>query len=759
MKKNTLLPSGSMQLHPARLATLSCAVLLATCLATASATTYYLSPSGSDTNSGTSSSAPWKTAAKVNGATFNGGDTLLLQGGQSFTGSFIFTRGKVLSGTSSHFTVGTYGTGNPTIISTGTGTNSYAILVQGVSGVVLQDLIVRAGAVSPQAGIYIHNDSGGNPPPQDITVQRCDIGGFHFAPANFGGEIFANGYWGSLTNINILNNVLHGLTGPSSPDDNGFTSLGNGKNIASLTVQGNTVYDIGGTANSLGGSIANGILADGVNGGLLQYNIVHDCGGNTTTCGGPGGIWTYNSNNVTIQFNEVYQMKPLNFTGGCDWAAYDLDGKTTNCVVQYNYSHDNFGPGLLAYVDGTWGPNTLRYNISENDDSGNSDGGPISIGGTTVSGTIQIYNNTIYDGSTQTTTNGHSPVYGPYNSGTWGAGSMIKNNIFYVTNKNKYGQVSVIYFPYQPQTNLTLDNNVYYVTAASPIWRWGGTNYTTFAAYQTATGFDAHSLTTDPKLLAPGTSGTLSWTPSLANGPQPGPAGYVLQNSSPLFGIGANPGSTSPGTRDYFGYVSPNGTGSGYNIGADGGLPDNIPVAPSNLTATWATMLNGWFKLAWTDNSNNETGFTIQTLSGTTWNTYTTVAANTVTYTRTGLSMPSGPYTLRVIATGTAGNSTPSNQVTFSLPTPPSMPNTLVATPGTAQVILSWTAVTGASDYNIQRATNSAGPYTTIKYNNSPVTYTDSSVTSGTAYYYNVSYNVSGAGASLPCSAVSCTPN
>jgi hypothetical protein len=620
----------------------------------------------------------------------------------------------------------------------------------------LQDLIVRPGATSPQAGIYLRNDSGGTPAPQDITVQRCDIGGFHYAPTNFGGEIFANGYWGSLTNVNILNNVLHGLNGPSSPDDNGFVSLGNGKNVNNLTIQGNTVYNIGGTANCLGGSIGNGILANGVNGGVLQYNIVHDCGGNTTTCGGPGGIWTYNSNNVIIQFNEVYNMKPVSFTAGCDWSAYDLDGKTTNCVVQYNYSHDNFGPGLLAYVDGTWGPNIFRYNISENDCYGNSDGGPVCIGGTTVSGTIQIYNNTIYDGSNQSTTNGHSPLYGPYKTGTWAGGSMIKNNIFYVTNKNKYGLVDVIYFPYLPQTNLTLDNNVYYVTQATPRWRWGGTAYTTFASYQTATGFDAHSLTSDPVLVAPGTSGTLSWNPTLADGPQPEPSGYELQTSSPLFGVGANLASTNPGTRDYYDRAIPNGLGSGYNIGAYGGAPDG---APSNLVATWATMLNGWFKITWTDNSSDETGFTIQTLSGTTWSTYATVGAGVTTYTRTGLAMPSGPYNLRVIATGTAGNSAPSNQVTFSIPTPPSMPNTLVATPGTAQVNLSWTAVSGASNYNVQRATTSSGPYSTIKYNNAGTTYTDTAVTSGTTYYYRVLYNVTGVGASLPCAAVSCTPN
>jgi len=225
--------------------------------------------------------------------------------------------------------------------------------------------------------------------------------------------------------------------------------------------------------------------------------------------------------------------------------------------------------------------------------------------------------------------------------------------------------------------------------------------------------------------------------------------------------------TTGGGTIDASGLFSATTAGGPFAVTATSGtingaasltVTNPIPAAPSNVTPTWATMLNGWLKLTWTDNSSNETGFTIQTLSGTTWNTYATVAANTTTYTRTGLNMPSGPYNLRVIATGTAGNSAPSNQVTFSIPTPPTMPDTLVATPGSGQVALSWTAVSGANNYNIQRATASGGPYTVIKYNNAGTTYTDTSVTNGTTYYYKVNYNVNGVGASYYCSPVSATP-
>lgn len=56
----------------------------------ASGTTYYVSSSsGSDSNSGTSSAAAWKTIAKVNGSTFAGGDSILLRRGDVWNESLV----------------------------------------------------------------------------------------------------------------------------------------------------------------------------------------------------------------------------------------------------------------------------------------------------------------------------------------------------------------------------------------------------------------------------------------------------------------------------------------------------------------------------------------------------------------------------------------------------------------------------------------------------------------------------------------------
>jgi hypothetical protein len=56
------------------------------------------------------------------------------------------------------------------------------------------------------------------------------------------------------------------------------------------------------------------------------------------------------------------------------------------------------------------------------------------------------------------------------------------------------------------------------------------------------------------------------------------------------------------------------------------------------------------------------------------------------------------------------------------------------ATAGDSQVILAWTAVTGATGYNVKRATIAGGPYTTIASNVSSTSYVDTAVTNGTTY-------------------------
>jgi len=73
------------------------------------ATTYYVSPSGSDTNAGTSTATPWKTAAKVNARVFSAGDIILFQRGGEWHESLNPTGGDGAAG--NPITFADYGSG------------------------------------------------------------------------------------------------------------------------------------------------------------------------------------------------------------------------------------------------------------------------------------------------------------------------------------------------------------------------------------------------------------------------------------------------------------------------------------------------------------------------------------------------------------------------------------------------------------------------------------------------------------------------
>ena len=86
----------------------------------------------------------------------------------------------------------------------------------------------------------------------------------------------------------------------------------------------------------------------------------------------------------------------------------------------------------------------------------------------------------------------------------------------------------------------------------------------------------------------------------------------------------------------------------------------------------------------------------------------------------------------------------------------PYVPISVVAVPGNGQVVLSWTAVSGATGYNVRRSTTSGGPYTLIASSVS-TNYTDTGLSNGTTYYYVVSA-VSAGGEGANSSEASATP-
>lgn len=91
------------------------------------------------------------------------------------------------------------------------------------------------------------------------------------------------------------------------------------------------------------------------------------------------------------------------------------------------------------------------------------------------------------------------------------------------------------------------------------------------------------------------------------------------------------------------------------NAIGSGGPVTTAPAAPSNLTAS--AQKNAVVKLNWTDNANNETGFKVyRGTSSTNLTLITTLAANTTTYTNSGLAKRV-TYYYKVCAYNTDGES------------------------------------------------------------------------------------------------------
>lgn len=101
---------------------------------------------------------------------------------------------------------------------------------------------------------------------------------------------------------------------------------------------------------------------------------------------------------------------------------------------------------------------------------------------------------------------------------------------------------------------------------------------------------------------------------------------------------------------------------------------------------------------------------------------------------------------------------TPTSPSTPTTPTVqvPAVPAGLKATPGNATVTLTWTASSGATAYQVSRATSSAGPWSPIGVPTMS-SYSDTGLMNGTTYYYVVSAQDS-AGMSANSAAVSATP-
>lgn len=509
--------------------------------------TLYVAANGSDNNNGKSPSAPFQTIAKVNSLVLARGGSVLFRGGDTFIGNLqpnIDGNGDPTN----PVVIGSYGTGKATLIA-GAGGETGVINIEQMSGVVVQDLIIRGGDLAhmPRGGIRIGNNSatrrGG------ITIQRCDIGNICYYEATApsptqqgtqGFHVLLAGYpgTGGIENITVLDSKLHGINGPTSHDEVGIGGFGQGSNIFNVHVKNCEVYDIGGGPPGLNPGLAyppmgNGIALDGVNGGLVEFCTAHHLGANyRNPGGGPTGFLTANSFGVRFYRCEAHHIAPSDFSlTQVDFVGFDLDNRSSGCTIDSCYSHDNYNSGFMLFSNGDsfWNNNTITNCISQNDSRGGLPGfGAICINlPSAANPTVTVTNNTTYNDLVYTGQPYHNDNQSASGISITGGGTLqgtISKNIV-VSSADIYGQVAVL----NARTNtatftpaVEIANNDWFPrTGSLTIW-WANRQYWDVPSWQATSGKGAGVVTTNPNFAAPGT----------------GPAGYA-QTTFP--GWGATP--------------------------------------------------------------------------------------------------------------------------------------------------------------------------------------------------------------------------
>ena len=526
--------------------------------------TYYISSQGNDKLAGTSAATAWRTIKRVNATTFQPGDRVLFEGGQLFFGSIILQG----AGTAAQpIVVSSYGRG-PATISSGLASGFYSHNAAGIE--VRRLKLVGAGRLTTiTSGVSFYLDA----PDSHLNYLRLDsldVSGYQKSGICISSWNGTSGY----SDVRITACQVH------ANGEAGLSSYSESLAAHHQWYVGNCqAFDNSGRADVNTTNTGSGIVLSGIDGALIERcQAYHNGWLNANPSGGPVGIWGYCCNNLIIQKCEAHH----NSSGtGHDGGGFDLDGGCTNSVLQYNYSHDNGGPGyLLAQYNGAPPMHdvTIRYNVSK-DDARRDSQGALHLWSSGDNGGIQratMHNNTVL---LSPPADGSSPKAVLITSAGF-SDLAIRNNIL-----QTMGGLQVL--STVSTTSLRLQGNCYWNPSQLAL-DWNGTAYTDLATWRAATGQEQ---------LATGRTTGLSADPKLP-GADPTLAPMAI---SPVCGAALNlqaEFNVNPGPQDFSGNPTPAASTSG-NIGALESVRSATVPLPVVLTECTALRAGTTARLSW----------------------------------------------------------------------------------------------------------------------------------------------------------------
>jgi hypothetical protein len=501
-----------------------CLVLLAfTSISLAqTGSTFYVSKTGKDTNSG-SFTAPWLTIQHA-ASTATAGATVFVEAGV-YNESVNFPA----SGTASDpITFANYPGQTAIIDGTGLGVTG----TQGLINIVNQSYITLNG----------------------FEIRNYTTGSASKTPA---------GIWvtGSGTGAQLLNNIVHNITTTAEKSGNAFGIAVYGTSstpITNITISGNQLY-------SLKTGQSESMNVDGnVTYFTISNNIVHDNDNIGIDAIGFEGVGPTGSDQAKyglVSGNTVYNISGIHNPGEgnsydanglyCDGCADVIFERNTiyNCDIAMEAASEHKGHSS-SYV-------TIRNNVFYNSNTvGVTIGGYSNTVG--ASDHVVVVNNTLYNNNVK---NQGAEFQIQYHSGS-SSGNIFENNIVYAGTQNVWIYSFVKGTTSYPAPPATLDWNLYYSTAgyvSGTSIDWAGkSTYKTYAAYQTGSGEDANSPVANPLFDAVGSNFDV----------QPNSPAVNAGSTSLTCSVGyCGTGTSIYGSVDYAGNPRINSSGQ-INIGA-----------------------------------------------------------------------------------------------------------------------------------------------------------------------------------------------